>query len=482
MRQRHVGLLAGLIACVALLSGAGPAAAHPLGNFTINHLSQVAISTNAIDVHYILDQAEIPTFQERDLSPAVVLQNKRTAIARGLALIVDGRRVALTPTSAGQLTKPPGQGGLPLTRVELDLHAAIPTAHRVQLRDNTFWGRIGWKAIVIKPGHGTAVRSDAYTGDPTGGLRRYPTALLQSPLDRRSASFDVRPGAGTVSAPTGPLASTAGGSTSRSGDGFASVFSRATGGGVLLFLLLASFGWGALHALSPGHGKAMVAAYLVGTRGTPRHALALGAIVTITHTIGVFALGFITLALSQYVLPEQLYPWLTLASGLLVVAIGVMALRSRIGTWRQRTTPNGSSATAAHSHRHEHAHAHDAGVAHDHGHGSHGHSHLPSDLTWRGLLGMGVSAGIIPCPSALVVLLAALSQHRIGLGLVLIVAFSLGLAMTLMALGMLVIYAGRLTERVRFSGRWAAALPAVSALVIVAVGSALTIRAIPRLV
>ena len=139
----------------------------------------------------------------------------------------------------------------------------------------------------------------------------------------------MTPGTGAIVAPgsrsPGPT------TRNRSGDGFAGVFADAAAGkGVLLFLLLAAFAWGAIHALSPGHGKTMVAAYLVGTRGTVRHAVALGATVTITHTIGVFALGFVTLALSQYVLPEQLYPWLNLASGLLVLAIGTGVLRARV--------------------------------------------------------------------------------------------------------------------------------------------------------
>ena len=126
----------------------------------------------------------------------------------------------------------------------------------------------------------------------------------------------------------------------------------ASGQGVLLLLLLAAFGWGALHALSPGHGKAMVAAYLVGTRGRPRHAVALGATVTVTHTIGVFALGVVTLALSQYVLAEDLYPWLTLVSGLMVLGVGGAVLRTRF--------------------RHARAHAHGA---------HHHHDHAPSRIT-----------------------------------------------------------------------------------------------------
>jgi ABC-type nickel/cobalt efflux system permease component RcnA len=216
-----------------------------------------------------------------------------------------------------------------------------------------------------------------------------------------------------------------------------------------------------LHALSPGHGKAMVAAYLVGTRGTARHALALGLTVTVTHTIGVFALGLVTLTLSQYVLPEDLYPWLNLASGLLIVGVGAGVLRARVAQARHVA-----------KHHHEHAHPHD----HDH------HHEPPERITTRGLLAMGASAGLIPCPSALVVLLGAVAQHQVGLGLVLIVAFSAGLAATLVALGLAVVTAsGRITRRIGATGRFATIAPAVSAVVILAVGVALTARAVPTL-
>ena len=219
---------------------------------------------------------------------------------------------------------------------------------------------------------------------------------------------------------------------------------------MLLVLLAAAFGWGALHALSPGHGKAMVAAYLVGTRGRPRHAVALGATVTVTHTIGVFALGVVTLALSQYVLPEDLYPWLTLTSGLLVVTVGLGVLRARPAGRRR------------HDHHHHHHHEH--------------------DLSWKGLLGMGTAAGLIPCPSALVVLLAAISQHEVALGLLLITAFSLGLAATLTGLGLIVVSARRLIPPRLAAGRVAALLPAASALLIVGVGCVLTAKAVPGVV
>jgi ABC-type nickel/cobalt efflux system permease component RcnA len=336
----------------------------------------------------------------------------------------------------------------------------------VVLRDETFRGRVGWKAVVAEPGEGTAVRSSAPSGDPTNGLRVYPEELLKSPLDERSGTFRVRPGDGTLVAPKG-LGEGLSTTQNRSGDGFAGVFSDAADGkGVLLFLLLAAFAWGAFHALSPGHGKAMVAAYLVGVRGTPRHAFALGATVTITHTIGVFALGLVTLLLSQYVLPEDLYPWLNLASGLLVVGVGAAVLRARMR--RQK----------AEGRRQEHHHHHHG---HGHGHG-HDHHHHHHDISAKGIVAMGASAGLIPCPSALVVLLGAIAQHQVGLGLLLIVAFSLGLACTLTGIGLLVVLArDRIAGRVNVSSPLVTALPAVSALIIIGAGILLTAQAVPQL-
>jgi len=436
-----------LLLALALMALSAPAAsAHPLGNFSINHLTTVEVSRDRLNLHYVLDQAEIPTIEERRLPRSEVLERKRREVAERLTLRVDGREVPLAIAPGPRLAYPPGAAGLKTTRVELDLSARLRDPRRVEVRDATFSGRVGWKAIVSKPGRGTAVRTDTPSGDPTRGLRRYPQDLLSSPLDRREASFRVQPGDGMLTAPKaeGQRVST----SHASGDGFTSVFEQAASGeGVLALLLLVAFGWGALHALSPGHGKAMVAAYLVGTRGTARHALGLGATVTVTHTIGVFALGVITLALSQYVLPEDLYPWLTLISGLMVLAIGAGVLRSRLHRAR--------------AHHHDH------------------HHNGPEDLNWRGLVGMGAAAGLIPCPSALVVLLAAISQHEVALGLLLITAFSLGLAGTLSVLGLAVVRARRLLPRLGVSSRIAATLPAASALLVVAVGCILTLRAVP---
>jgi nickel/cobalt transporter (NicO) family protein len=204
-----------------------------------------------------------------------------------------------------------------------------------------------------------------------------------------------------------------------------------------------------VHALSPGHGKTMVAAYLVGTRGTARHAIGLGATVTVTHTLGVFALGAVALLLAQYVLPEDLYPWLSLASALLVLGIGATVLRKRL------------RARKGHPHHHHHHH-------HDDG------------LSKKGIVAMGASAGLLPCPSALVVLLAALAQHQVPLGLGLIVVFSLGLAATLTGLGLVVVYAQRLSAKLRVPARVVAVLPAVSSLAIVAIGIVMTAKALPQ--
>jgi nickel/cobalt exporter len=478
MRRGRLAVL--LVAAALALLGLVPAgaAAHPLGNFSVNHLSQVRISVDRAEVHYILDQAEIPTFQESQrfdsdgdgrvtgAERAPLLRAKLAEIAPNLELVVDGQPLALSGQRDAALSFPVGQGGLLLTRVEADFEAALPEdARRVEFRDGTYDGRVGWKQIQLLPGEGTDVHSTVPASDPTNGLRAYPQDLLSSPPDVRSASFEVSPGSGQVTAPRGADGGEV--TTDRGLDGFAGTLSSGNDHGWLILLLFAAaFGWGALHALAPGHGKAMVAAYLVGTRGTPRHAAILGLTVTVTHTFAVFVLGLVTLFASQYVLPEDLYPWLGVVSGAMVVAIGLGVMRSRYRRWRALRAQ-----AAAHHHGHSHGH---------------GHSHAPDGpITMKGLLGLGVSGGIVPCPSALVVLIAAISQHKVGLGMGLIGAFSLGLAATLTAVGLAVLYGGRLVERLRperriFGGRLIGVLPAVSASVIVLAGTLITLRAIPQ--
>jgi nickel/cobalt exporter len=210
--------------------------------------------------------------------------------------------------------------------------------------------------------------------------------------------------------------------------------------------------------------------------------VALGLTVTATHTVSVFALGLITLAASEYILPEDLYPWLGIASGLMVVAIGASVMRSRYRRWRELRD-------GGHSHDHDHSPGHAPGDEHPHAHDqphAHDHSDGGAPIRTRELLGLGVSGGLVPCPSALVVLVAAISQHRIGFGMVLILAFSVGLAATVTAVGLVTIWSRRLVARVRpeqrlFGGRLSGAMPAISASVIVLVGLLITYRAIPTL-
>jgi nickel/cobalt exporter len=479
-------LVATACAVVVCLAAPGGALAHPLGNFTINQLAQVRIDRAEAQVHYVLDQAEVPTFQQlqrfdEDRSGAIdtaaeerlVLDDLLAEISGGLRLTGDGREVSLSPPRDSELSFPEGQGGLALTRLEVSYAARLPAgATRVELTNDAFSGHVGWDAIQVLPGSGTDVTSTVPATDPTDGLRAYPQSLLSSPPSQRAAEFGVRPGSGKVMAPPGLSADDA--TSDRSLDGFANALAGGNTHGLLILLLLAAaFGWGALHALSPGHGKSMVAGYLVGARGTPRHAVILGLTVTATHTIAVFALGLVTLAASQYILPEQLYPWLGVLSGLLVVCIGFSVMRSRFRRWR--------ALRSAGEPEHRHGHAHQRDNAHDH---HHHHEPPEGPITTRSLIGLGISGGIVPCPSALVVLIAAISQHRVGLGMVLILAFSLGLAATLTAIGLAVIYGGRLMARLRperrlFGSRFAGALPALSASVIVVVGAMITLRAMP---
>ena len=251
-----------LLFVVLFAALAAPAGAHPLGNFSVNHIAEVSVSADRVDVRYLLDQAEIPTFQERGVPRAERVRRKQAEVLSRLRVEADGRALALTPGTP-RLELREGAGGLKTTRFELALSARV-RASKVVVRDGTYPERVGWRAIVARPGHGTAVRSSVPATDPTHGLTRYPKDALSSPADIRQARLDARPGDGTVSAPGADARAPAAGGSGRQ-DGLSSLFADAAAGrGVLILLLLAAFGWGAVHALSPGHGKAMVAAYLVG--------------------------------------------------------------------------------------------------------------------------------------------------------------------------------------------------------------------------
>jgi nickel/cobalt transporter (NicO) family protein len=439
-------------ALAASLTATPPAGAHPLGNFTINRYAGLEVAGSEIYVRYALDLAEIPTYQ---LGAEIRQPGYPARLAERLVLTLDGRRAPLEVV-ARRITTRPGAGGLETLRLDV-VYGAAGSGKDLGFDDESFPERIGWREVTLSARDGgRVVEADVPATSSSDELRVYPSDLLRSPLDVSSAHASVVLGSSPGSAPAiGEPAAPV-----HVGGGFESLIEggELSVGALLLALAIAAF-WGAAHALTPGHGKAMVAAYLVGTKGRPRDAFFLGGTVTVAHTAGVFALGFVTLGLSAFIVPEQLYPWLTLVSGVLVVAVGASVLRQRL---------------RARGHHHHH---HD----HDEHHHEHPHDHDEA-LTSKGILGVGLAAGLLPCPSALVVLLSAIALHRIGLGLALIVAFSIGLAATITAIGLVAVFARRTFGRLSLNGPLVRALPAVSAGLILVVGLVITARALPGVV
>jgi ABC-type nickel/cobalt efflux system permease component RcnA len=506
------GIRRAALAAAALLAVVVPLAqAHPLGNFTVNQYTRLDIARQGVSVRYVLDMAEIPTFQRRQIVDAnhdgkistaeAALESRRLVaiVAPHLRLTADGRPVRLALETA-RVVFPHGQGGLSTTRLDARFRAVGlalgATRHTFTLADGYATDRVGWRELLVARGAGIAVSStDASVSDRTKALTHYPTDLLHSPPDIRSETTVAGAGSGGLVVQAIPSHDAAAPeqatSSAKTDGGFVSLIE--SDGQLTLLGALAALGlalvFGMFHALTPGHGKTMVAAYLAGTRGQARHALILGGTVTITHTAGVFALGIVTLSLSQFIVPDQLYPWLNLASGVMVVGIGTFAIRDRVRRWlrpRRRTAAAGAAHGHGHEHAHDHGHDHAPAVAqasaHDHGHEhGHGHSHdVPDELSLRSLIGLGISGGLLPCPSALVVLLSAIALHRLAFGLALIVAFSLGLASVISGIGLAVLYARKLFTRLPSDhGRIVPMLPVVSAVIITVLGLVLTARSLP---
>jgi ABC-type nickel/cobalt efflux system permease component RcnA len=523
--------------------------AHPMGNFSVNHYSKISVEREGIKVSYIIDLAEIPTYQELQQGnvtanvgdPAVTrfVELRGAELGRGLSLLIDGKRLPLRLVSS-QVIFPAGAGGLPTMKMGFVYRADYPRvegtadpsttlrsgrddkgeggafskdrlvaerAGSLQYSDNNYPGHAGWKEIVADtPG---LISSSAPQTDRSAGLTNYPTDLLNSPPQDLSAVIHFRyPVMGTSVAATIPHSSNEVSSRPKrsavEGPAVHTARTRAkrvapdastpalvtnpetlhlqanhqgtprsaftelitTRSLSLWFLITAAFiafGLGALHALEPGHGKTIVAAYLVGSRGTARHALLLGLIVTASHTAGVFALGAITLYASRYIVPEQLYPWLGVFSGLTIAGLGgYMFLRRWSGL--------------------DLDHSHTSGQLHSHWFSSRERSDVApapaKSVSLYQLFALGITGGIIPCPAALVVLLSAFALHRIGLGFFLIIAFSLGLAAVLIGFGMLMVYGRRFMARLQVNGpfttRW---LPVASAAFMTVLGAGIAVRA-----
>ncbi len=454
------------------------AGAHPLGNFTINRYAALRVAPQALEVRYVVDMAELPAFRElrlldADHDGAITAGERETylatiapTLARGLTLHADGAPLVLDGRERS-LEVAPGAGGLPTLRVEVAYTAALRSAKgRIEFHDRNYEGRPGWREVIALPATGvTLSEASVPASDRSQALRAYPENLLEAPLEVSTARFGYAPGGAAGAEPTVPAGTRAG--ASRFADRLTElVATRAplTPGLIVTSLFVAAC-LGAFHALSPGHGKTIVGAYLVGARGTARHALFLGLVVTATHTLGVYLLGLATLTASRYIVPERLFPWISVVSGLLVVSIGASLVRTRL-----------RAALNDHAHGHHHHHEHDH--SHDH---SHGHSHLPPEGTpvgLRSLLALGISGGLLPCPSALVVMLGAIALGRVGFGLLLIVAFSTGLAAVLSAVGLVLVYARQLFDRLPVEGRLLRYVPVASALIISIAGLAILAQAL----
>ena len=504
--RRHltsaVRSIAALVLALLLLPATG-ASAHPLGNFSVNQYTRIELDQREVRLAYVLDLAELPTVADAplldsdgdgDISTAereAYLDAKLAQIVPALSLAAGATELPLRVVDRS-LALDPGQAGLDTTRIDATLAADLPASApgQITFRNDHATDRLGWREIVVT--HGPDVRFDDaenLSADRSDALRTYPDDLLSSLLDERTVAFtyEIAPGA---PASNGDVATSVSGPA-----GIGERLGAIVNGGDLsttsiALALLAAAAWGAVHALSPGHGKTVVGAYLVGSRGTPRHALFLGLTVTITHTAGVLALGLIILFASRTILPEQLYPWLSLVSGLLVAALGLTILRQRLlGLPAFGHHHHGHDHDHSHDHDHDHDDAHAHGIAHTHAHDGHTHSHLPpgvdgGQITWRKLLALGISGGLLPCPSALLALLGAVAVGRAGFGVLVVIAFSLGLAATLTGVGLLFLYAGRLLERRTLAGRWSGLLqfaPAVAALAVTASGVLIVARAVLEL-
>ena len=509
MRRRFSAVFGVL---VALLLWVSPAAGHPLGNYTINRFTELRFDEDSARLHYVVDMAEIPTFQELESIGSEPTESALGAYARSqgrslvsqLDLSADGDEVVLDLRDAIASLRV-GQGGLDVMRIDLFYRAELPSGRAViTYSDHNFAGRLGWEEVVAratKGGRGIA-RSSVPTESISDALRSYPKNLLSEPPAVDGATLTLAPGA--TGAAAGPVEQLPDAAPDLVGNWFTSLVSHDLSIGFVLLALVAALGAGALHALGPGHGKTIMAAYLVGGEGGARDAVAVGVAVSLMHTVSVIGLGLVTLWASNLFPPETVLPWLSLLSGAVVLGLGLWLVYSRgraLISFSHRpahmlvdepvalepayalagipTAAVGHSQPVAHDpHSHEHSpHSH-SHSAHSHGH-SH-HDHAPPEgvalFSFRGLAAVGLSGGLLPSPSALVVLLGAVALERTGFGLVLVAAFSMGLAAALTAVGLLVLKA-RDAARSRLGARAGAWLPFGSAALIVVVGLVLTGRA-----
>ncbi|MFJ9885412.1 nickel/cobalt transporter [Streptomyces sp. NPDC091287] len=547
LRRAITSLTATALAAVVSLAAAPAAAAHPLGNFSVNYHTGLVLRPDRIDARVVVDRAEIAALQERpvvdsDHDDTVTDSESRTyareacsGLREQLHLSVGGKRADWKQSSA-TLVYENGEAGLKTSRLTCELTTRAALSEPIGIRAETDYDttRIGWHEMTAT-GQGIRItRTDVPAASATRELRQYPQDPLASPLDQRTASLRSEPGQGTVAVPAVvadlPGASAISGVLAKVTGAFDSlVGAREITLPVGLLALFLALVLGASHAAMPGHGKTIMAAYLAGRRGTRRDALTVGATVTLTHTAGVLVLG-LALPVSTHLAGETVLMWLGAASGLLVTGIGLWLLT---GAVRGRPQHNHHHHGPNHSHSHvdhHHGHGHGHGHHHDHDHGTDSlhhhapvtpasapdsapagvfqatpavatlappdHEHHPADTSTAsrnarrtsrsGLIGMGIAGGLVPSPSALVVLLGAVALGRTAFGVLLVIGYGLGMAGTLTLAGLLLV---RLRERIESHDRTrtlrhnpllrklARTGPVITSLLVVAVGLGLTLRA-----
>ncbi|MFD7541559.1 nickel/cobalt transporter [Streptomyces sp. NPDC059819] len=550
LRRTAIAAFGAALASAALLPRASAAPAHPLGNFTVNYHTGLILRADRAEATVVIDRAEISTLQERsridvnhdgDTVPDEVSNYSRaacTALGKQLHVDVESRPLAWLPTSHG-LTYEPGQAGLKTSRLTCTYTAPADLARAADLTVRTTYDtqRIGWREMTVR-GQGLRISgTDLPATSPTDELRHYPQDPAASPLNQHTAQLHTEPGTAAQAGPGG-MALPANGWASGILAAFTTRFDSLIGARELtvpvgLLALLLALVLGASHAVLPGHGKTIMAAYLAGRRGTKRDAVTVGATVTVTHTAGVLVLG-LALPTATHLAGESVLAWLGAASGLIVTGIGLWLLISHLRGHTSHSHHHHGHGHPHHGHRHHHGEdSHDHHGAHDHhDHDGHAHPHPRGSLTGRlpqrrrpdelqparpgavatlvapatgtsdstspqhdsqrqagrgGLIGMGIAGGLVPSPSALVVLLGAIALGRTAFGVLLVVAYGLGMAATLTVAGLLLV---RLRDRIEArthslspTSQWALRTlarigPPATALLVVLVGIGLTVTAL----
>jgi nickel/cobalt transporter (NicO) family protein len=503
------------------------ASAHPLGNYTINHYAEVRVEPDRVLLDVVIDQAEIPTFQARqdfdldadgevsdDEIEAGRIEACRT-IASAIEVTAGGAPLDLVALEAG-LAFPPGVGGLSTMRESCAFEAALPAPiasgpTEITYADRSFPERIGWREIVTRGSEVTLATTGGELRETSVSQRltSYPADMIATPLaDQRLAvtaspggpalpPFEVPdaqpiPGAPPISAPS-PAVSTPPPSAAPASQAPASVPGGVTGAElpsifrqadltpvVILLSLLAAAGLGAGHALTPGHGKTLMAAYLVGTRGTALHALGLGLSVSVSHTAGILLLAAVVVGFSGAIAPDVVVRWAPVVAAVSIVLIGGWML---LGEVRRRRSARALVGGPAHDHGHDHGHDHDS-HEHEHSHGGVTHSHRPtpgSSISWRSLFLLGLAGGLIPSTSALLILLGSIAAGRPAFGFILVVAFGLGMAAVMGGIGFALVAARDRIEGMELGqglARIREAVPLVASVVVLSFGLVLTAQAL----